>query len=41
MTAVRGYITANGEAIKEELRNRRQPLKGVEFWINTRTNVRK
>jgi len=37
--ALRSYIGANTTAIKEEIRNRRQPLRGVEFWINQRTRV--
>lgn len=37
--AVRGYIASHGDEIKGELRNRRQPVKGVEFWINLRTRV--
>lgn len=38
-TALRGYIQANGAAIRDDLKNRRQPLRGVEFFINTRTRV--
>lgn len=37
--ALRSYIKANNDSIKEDLKNRRQPLKGVEFWINGRTRV--
>lgn len=37
--AMRSYIDANRGAIKEDIRNRRQPLRGVEFWINQRTRV--
>lgn len=37
--AVRQYIAANNDALKEDLKNRRQPLKGVEFWMNSRTRV--
>jgi len=38
-TALRGYVTANNASIKDDIRNRRQPLKGVEFFINQRTRV--
>ncbi len=38
-TALRGYIQANGQSIRDDLKNRRQPLRGVEFFINTRTRV--
>lgn len=37
--ALRAYIQANAESIKDDLKNRRQPLRGVEFFINTRTRV--
>lgn len=37
--AVRSYIAANNDALKEELKNRRQPVRGVEFWMNSRTRV--
>jgi hypothetical protein len=37
--AVRSYITANNDALKEDLKNRRQPLVGVEFFLNSRTRV--
>jgi hypothetical protein len=37
--AVRGYIAANNEALKDDLKNRRQPLVGVEFFLNSRTRV--
>lgn len=38
--AVRAYERANSDAIKDELKNNRQPLRGVTFFINKRTNVR-
>jgi flagellar biosynthesis GTPase FlhF len=37
--AVRSYIAANNDALKEDLKNRRQPLAGVEFFMNSRTRV--
>lgn len=37
--AVRSYIAANNDALKEDLKNRRQPLVGVEFFLNSRTRV--
>lgn len=37
--AVRAYIAANNDALKEDLKNRRQPLAGVEFFMNSRTRV--
>jgi hypothetical protein len=37
--AMRSYITANNDALKEDLKNRRQPLVGVEFFMNSRTRV--
>lgn len=39
-TAVRAYARANSDMIKAELKNARQPLRGIVFWINARTNVR-
>lgn len=38
--AVRGFVKANGDFIKDELKNNRQPMRGVTFFINKRTNVR-
>lgn len=38
-TAIRAYIASNNASIKDDIRNRRQPLKGVEFFINQRTRV--
>jgi hypothetical protein len=37
--AVRSYVAANNDALKEDLKNRRQPLAGVEFFLNSRTRV--
>lgn len=37
--ALRSYIAANNDALKEDLKNRRQPLTGVEFFMNSRTRV--
>lgn len=38
--AVNAYRKANTDTIKDELRNKRQPLRGVFFFINTKTSVR-
>jgi chromosome segregation ATPase len=38
-TAIRSYIRANQETLKTELKNRRQPVRGVEFFMNDRTRV--
>ena len=32
-------LQKENERLKEDLKNRRQPLKGVEFWMNSRTRV--
>ncbi len=37
--AVRSYIAANNDALKADIKNRRQPLAGVEFFMNSRTRV--
>lgn len=37
--AIRSYISVHADSIKDELRNKRQPIRGVEFWINLRTRV--
>lgn len=37
--AIRAYIQANASSIKDDLKNRRQGMRGVEFFINTRTRV--
>lgn len=37
--ALREYVGIHGAEIKDDIRNRRQPFKGVEFWINLRTRV--
>lgn len=39
--AIRSYIKANDDVIKDEIKNRRQPVRGVVFFINTRTQVRR
>jgi hypothetical protein len=38
--AIRSYIGANSDSIKDEIKNRRQPIRGVIFFINQRTQVR-
>jgi hypothetical protein len=38
-TAVRAYIRANNDALKDDLKHRRQRLRGVEFFMNDRTRV--
>lgn len=38
-TAVRAYIRANQDFLKAELKNRRQPVRGIEFFMNDRTRV--
>jgi hypothetical protein len=37
--ALRSYVRANNDAIKEDIKNRRQPLAGVEFFMNSSTRV--
>lgn len=37
--AMRSYITANNDQLKADLKNRRQPVAGVEFFLNSRTRV--
>lgn len=37
--AVRAYIRTHGDEVKLDIRNRRQAMKGVEFFINLRTRV--
>jgi hypothetical protein len=38
--AVRSFVRANADMLKDEIKNRRQPVRGVVFFINTRTQVR-
>lgn len=37
--AIRSYIKANNDALKTDIKNRRQPLRGVVFFMNDRTRV--
>lgn len=39
--AMRSYMRANGDAVKDEIKNKRQPVRGVEFFMNERTRVTK
>ncbi len=39
-SALKQYIRANGDTIKSELKNNRQMLRGVAFFIDARTTVR-
>jgi translation initiation factor IF-2 len=38
--AVRAYMAANSDPIKAKIANQQQPITGVTFFINHRTNVR-
>lgn len=38
--ACRAYLKANNDMIRDEIKNRRQPVRGVTFFIDTRTQVR-
>lgn len=38
--ALRSYIGANSDALKEDIKNRRQPVRGVTFFIDARTGTR-
>lgn len=38
-SAVRQYIASHSDAIKADLRGKKQPVAGVEFFINSRTRV--
>jgi hypothetical protein len=36
-SAVTSYLKANKDTIKDELTNKRQPLRGVIFFVDTKT----
>jgi hypothetical protein len=38
--AIRGFQRANADLVKDEINNKRQPLRGVTFFINEGTTVR-